>query len=550
MSGKPWEKYQTAPAQPEAVPATPAGGKPWEKYAQPQVAAPVEASPAPEPQSLNEKARQVAAPVMEGPVGQVGAGVLEGFSGLPGVPLDLMAAGGNFIRRQLDLPETQLKDTWAKDWGSEGFARAARKPINTEAANQAVMPAGMLRIAEMIARNQFAGGGMGIPETPEPVGEAQRIARKGGMFFGGALPFGPAGMLPTATAYAGSEIGRVADQMVPEITKGYGEAAGGVVGGIVPAATKSMLRRPVDTSPAPDKQSIRAEADASYQAADDAGVIIKPDAMERMARDLHQELSDFGYHPKLHPTGAVAIDEISQAIKGGNITLKGVDRIRQVVKDASQPLNWKDKKVAGKVVKRIDDMLAKLTPDDVVAGDPAKGVAALTKARALWARLSKAELVDATFEKATRQASVANSGGNIDNAIRQKFNALLNSPTKLRGFSPDEIAMVKRVAEGRGGTQELLRWAGKMSPRSGGLLTLISLAGIGGGAAVNPWLALPAAGAVAGAIARPVADAMTKGNVRMLSSAVRRGNSFVPRQTKRMLTRAPASVPGTAQQDR
>jgi hypothetical protein len=177
-------------------------------------------------------------------------------------------------------------------------------------------------------------------------------------------------------------------------------------------------------------------------------------------------------------------------------------------------------------------------------GDSKAGVAALNNARALWARKSKGELIAETLDKAVRQTQRAHSGGNIDNAIRQKFDAILNRKSfKRLGFSADEEAMIRKVVSGRSNTQEALRFFGKMSPRGGGLNMMLTLGGLGGASyAVPPAAPFLLGGAAVGAVARPIADAMTKGNVRMLSEAVRRGSAYKG-GPKRMVTQAPPPKP-------
>ena len=131
----------------------------------------------------------------------------EGIAGIPGLPLDIGAALGNFAKRQFDMPEVPLNETGAKDWGSEGWS-------------------------------DFVFNNLGGTKVDAPVNEAERVVQKAGTFFGGAVPFGPAGLIPTAGAVGGSEVGRVADQAAPESTGGYGESVGALAGGLAPSALR------------------------------------------------------------------------------------------------------------------------------------------------------------------------------------------------------------------------------------------------------------------------------------------------------------------------
>lgn len=190
MSG-PWEKFQ-----PQAAPAAPAAPKPWERFTSPEQAS------APPPTDERD-------PLWA----QFGGKVIEGAASLPGLPIDAMVAGGNFIRRQFDAPEVDLNDTIAKDWGGQGWWKAAQRNIP----------------------------GLDKVQVAAPTNDAERLAQKGGLFFGGALPFGAAGMLPTATAVGGSEVGRAVDQAAPEYTNSYGEAVGALAGSLAPSAARRGL---------------------------------------------------------------------------------------------------------------------------------------------------------------------------------------------------------------------------------------------------------------------------------------------------------------------
>lgn len=495
MAGKPWEKYQTAPVQPEAVPATPAAGKPWEKYAQPATA-PVEASPEPPRDPL----------IMQG-LGKF----TEGIAGLPGVPLDLMAAGGNFIRRQLDLPETQLKDTWAKDWGSEGWSDAAFKAA-------------------------------GMPKVAAPTNDTERLVQKGGLFFGGAVPFGPAALLPTATAFAGSEAGRVADEVAPEYTKGYGETVGTLAGGVAGSGRRAPVR-----APAPTTEQLRAQARNAYDTADQAGVIYTPAAMQRLGSTVDSDLAQVAYHPDMQPKIKPVLNYLAERAQS-NVTLKDVDTLRKLAGNAAKSVDPAERMMASKIIEKIDEFVDAPQQGDVLTGDAKGAAAALKNARETYKRMAKSEKIEAALENADTQAASTYSGGNIDNATRQKLKPMLMRGSKAsRGWTADEKALLRKVNKGGGVGQQLLRQVGKLSPEAG--FGKYLMAGFGAGSLANPAV-LPMFGlSAAGFASKRIADAMTRSNVEELLETVRRGGqAYQPRTPRRMLTRASAAVPGATQE--
>ena len=471
-----------------------------------------EVLPPQRPQSFADKASAAINNEMQhGVGGQLATGVAEGLAGLPGYPLDAIVGGGNFIRRQFDLPETKLEDTPLKDWGSQGWTDYA-------------FPAHNL--------------------APEPANDLQRVARKTGLFFGGAIPFGPAGMLPAATATAGSEVGRAADQVAPELTKGYGETVGAIAGGFAPETTR-MLTRP--GIPAPTNDQLRAHADAAYQAADNAGVILSPQSLQRLRGSVDTDLANFGYDPALQPGIAPVLDRIDQAGQQ-NATLKHVDLIRRVAQNAARDGSPSQRAAANQIIDHIDNFLENLQPNDVVTGNAPAAVDALSTARSLWSRLRKSEMIDQAFYKAENRAASTGTGGNEENAIRQNIRQILDNPKKARSFSKDERALMERVVRG-GPVEYVARILGKFSPLSSTLpAAYTAMTGIGASlGTTNPVFAIPAG---VGLVAKPIAEALARGNVEALSEAVRRGSVHAPRapaNIKRLLTNSAAPAAGTVQ---
>jgi hypothetical protein len=350
--------------------------------------------------------------------------------------------------------------------------------------------------------------------------------------------------LPTATALAGSEAGRVADEVAPEYTKGYGEVAGALAGGVAGSARRAPVR-----TPAPSTDQLRASANALYDQADQAGVVIAPQAIQRLYNNIGPDVANFGYDANLHPQIGMVLKRIEDSGQG-NATLKHLDILRRVARNAGQsPLNPSQGALSGKIVSHIDDFIDNLQPADVVTGDAAKASAALKEARSLWSRMSKSEKIEAALENADTQAGSTYSGGNIDNATRQKLRPMLMRGNKQsKGWTTDEKAMLRRVVKGGGVTQRLLRTAGKLSPEGSGLMAQLHLL-MGGGGALSGMGPLGFAPAGVGFVSKRIADAMTRANVEDLLHTVRRGGqAYQPRAPQRMLTRASAAVPGATQQ--
>lgn len=150
---------------------------------------------------------------------QAGGKVIDTALGLPGFPLDMIIGGGNFLRRQMGLPEFVPNET-VKQFTSEGISNAAKRNMTDPFTGR--------KVSEFL-------------NVDPPATEEERLAQKAGSFLGGGVPFGPGAMVPALSSLAFSEGGRELDKAAPETTKGYGETAGAVLGGFAPWAAKQAL---------------------------------------------------------------------------------------------------------------------------------------------------------------------------------------------------------------------------------------------------------------------------------------------------------------------
>ena len=83
-----------------------------------------------------------------------------------------------------------------------------------------------------------------------------------------------------------------------------------------------------------------------------------------------------------------------------------------------------------------------LSPDDVVTGDVHSLQSAIPKAREIWSRMSRSQMID----DAIAQDGNYVSGG--VSAMRNQFARILRNPKLSRGFSDAEKAAMRRVVNG------------------------------------------------------------------------------------------------------
>lgn len=230
-------------------------------------------------------------------------------------------------------------------------------------------------------------------------------------------------------------------------------------------------------------EELKATAQGAYQQADDAGVIFKPEAVNRVRQQVYDDFADFGFHPKNQPGAGVAYDELAMLAEGGNVSLKGMDTARKVAQGGFNPMNPSNNALIGKLTDRIDDFVANPSPADVLTGNSKAAADALATARDYWSRYRKIEKVRELMERAGLRAGSTGSGGNVENATRQELRKLLTDKKAMRGFSGDEKEAIKKVVLGTR-TQNVLRSMGNASPSGNGLGKML-WGGLLGGAAVG-----------------------------------------------------------------
>lgn len=346
---------------------------------------------------------------------------------------------------------------------------------------------------------RFAGQMAGAVMMPGAAAKTTVGAMRQGALMGGAYGFGSGegGALERAKSMGGGAI--------------VGGAAGAAVRGAANAIERRLAGKVI-----PSAEELGRYASAAYRAADDAGVIIKPQSTQRLTAAIKNDLAEFGYDPGLQSGISVVLNRLDN-LQDQNVTLKGMDIIRRLAREAGNSAgdNGSQRALSKKIIDKIDDFISDLKPADVLAGNAKEAGNHMFRARSIWTRMKKAETLDNALTKAERRAASTGSGGNADNAMRQNVRALLDNPRTSRGMSAAERKAAERVVRGTP-VQNTLRLAGKLSPAGNGLM-----AGLGvGGAMVNPAYGIPS---LVGLGAKAAADRMTVRNVEKLSQLIRSG---------------------------
>ena len=341
-------------------------------------------------------------------------------------------------------------------------------------------------------------------------------------FKGGSVAAAGGNAMTNAAIYAGAEgagranDGTIADRAMAGATDAATAAPLGFAGGVAgqKIANWAGKGKPVFAK-GENLDEVRQRATAGYKAADDAGVIFSENVPKRLARDVINDLTEFGYHPSLQPKVKVLLDEADR-LMGGNVSLKGMDTFRKMAVNVAKSTDPSERALAGKIIEKIDDAILSPRKGDVITGNAQGASKALIQARQDWKTMRKVELLEDAVKRAEDRIASTYGGGNADNAIRQQLRRVLDNKRTSKMFSPAEREEIRAVVKG-GRIGDVMRLIGKWSPTSG-----MNSAGyiVGGSMAGAP--ALMGTAAVT-SLAKAIGNRMTRGNADDLISKISGG---------------------------
>jgi hypothetical protein len=292
----------------------------------------------------------------------------------------------------------------------------------------------------------------------------------GGAVAGAMLPVGAIGTLGrgaglmsrvAASGAAGAGMGATSGFMEGEGAQDRLNQlqSGGMVGGVIGAAAPALgsaVQRVADSRAgnraikeavkrAPSSDQLRAQGQAAYKAIDDAGVAVRPDVVQSKTAEIARLLADQGSDPILTPNANRVAARLTDAAEGANtVPFSELDKLRRVAGNAASanPTNRADTRLANMAREGLDDLVKNLGPDDIDAGDLETLQTTLPKARDLWARMSRSQMLDDAIDASENYQSGAASG------LRNQFRRIVNNKKLSQGFSDAEIKMMRRVVNG------------------------------------------------------------------------------------------------------
>lgn len=322
-----------------------------------------------------------------------------------------------------------------------------------------------------------------------------------------------------------------------------GEALPSTSRSMVPAGTPPGPPRPDVTSfeprlnlekvkPVPPTgEALKAEGGRGYDLGREMGVDYSSKAVADHAMGLQMGLEKDGLIPVIAPKTHAIIQGLTSPPPGSVAPLQGIDAARRALREVSQnfhPDAASDRKAAGLAIRALDEFVDRAgTPSGagaVVAGPAAEAAKTWKDARGNYAAGMRSSKLTGIEDTAELRAAIANSGQNFDNTLRQRIAALLQNPKLASGFTPEELAALKKTAIGEL-PANAARATGNVLGGGGGLGAAVT-SGIAGSAGAfmtgSPWGALAAGAPVVGNISKRIANALTGSNLKRVDEMVRR----------------------------
>ncbi len=280
----------------------------------------------------------------------------------------------------------------------------------------------------------------------------------------------------------------------------------------IPGAAKAM--RPGPAPEAPAEAALQAAGGAGYQAARELGVDYKPQAVNALGNFAEQHLNDRGLIPVTAPKAHGIIDMLTERQPEGAVApFTGLHAARKALSRLSQERGQDfrptpDAAAATSVLRIVDRFMENPPAEAVLAGPATKAGELVKEANANYAAALRSGKLNRIDETTNLRAAAANSGLNLDNAIRQRVVSLLSNPKQLSGFSREEVNALHEIARGTP-TRNALRIVGNLLGGGGGLGSIVT-SGVGaalGGAAGGPvGGAIGAASPLVGYVAKRLAN--------------------------------------------
>lgn len=300
-----------------------------------------------------------------------------------------------------------------------------------------------------------------------------------------------------------------------------------------PMAPKAATSLTSSKAALPNADELLASSNSLYSEARAAPLALKADSIRQLAGTIQSGLEEKGILGEFAPDTFTVLKKLQSPADGAHATGSNIISAREALRNASQNFtNPREAKAANQAIAQLDEFIKAPPAESVLAGNPATFAETAKAARGDYAAAQRSNQILGESEIAQGNAAAANSGQNIGNATRQRFNAILKSDKQSSGYSAAEITQMERIRDGTL-LGNATRFAGNLLGGGGGLGSVASAA-VGAGTLGPIGAAAPAVGYAL----KKFSDASVNRQVRKLDEMTRARSPLAESSASTALTPA------------
>ena len=276
---------------------------------------------------------------------------------------------------------------------------------------------------------------------------------------GGLLGGGKKLMQASVAAGAGSEAAGQATEGTD--LEPYARIAGALISPYAANKTLSAFQKKNVTSPT--LQTLKAEKNSAYDLLKSEGTGLTGTQTAYLVQDMRSVLNMDDIILSAKPSVERALALVDEVEKSGAMNLskfnelqKALGKIYKTAPDAPEVLS---------MLKKMDDVLA----------DGSRDAALMQAAKAANSKYAKARMLDKYFTQATEGAKKGSLIPKTGDALQATATRILRNDKASAFWTPDELAALRKVADGTIGSR-VLGTVGKLAPTSNGLMSGINIA--------------------------------------------------------------------------
>lgn len=433
-------------------------------------------------------ATEAMAPVTAGALGGAALGAMTGVAAPVAVPVGALAGGFavpaadalTLAYNRLAGSNVRLPSQVISEMLPGPRAESPTERVLQASTGALVSTAGGVGAGRNIVQAGKAAPGLPSPVAPELMAVGREAAR---------APIGQIIAAPVSTA-----VGQT-------VTEATGSPLAGLAAGIATGSAFGV--RPAKREKAPSAEQLLAQSKANYEILDQSGLQFdKQQFNQRMGLlPMHLETTE-GYVSGVYPKVDAALARL-QADRPKSVA--EIAALRKIIGNAAGSADAAERRMGRILLDDFDTYVLNAPSNVIVSGDKS-ALEAWKAARADYAKVKKAELI----EDIVSRAEV--SQGGKEATIAQGLSSLAKNDKKMRFFTAEEQEAIRNAAKG-GKLQDTLRTIGKFTPMTPAAAIFT---------AVNPFGAYTAG---AGIAAREFAAARRMQQVENLMEQMRLGST-------------------------